>query len=125
MAIGVTDGDVRADGVVLLVHRYDARRREAVNGRQDRRRHERAVRQRQEVETVVDQIELVGPLEERRDVETFGDLRLDVVVLLPTARDHRRETSTGLRVARREEGDVDTACYETFGQQRHELLHGL
>ncbi len=83
---------------------------------------ERAVRQGQEVEAVVDEIELIGPFEDRGDVKALGHLRVDAIVLLPTVLHHRRKASTGVRVARREQGDVDAAFHQTFGEQRHEQL---
>ena len=39
--------------------------------------HEIAVGQGQEVEAVVNDVELVGPLEDRGDVQALGDLRID------------------------------------------------
>ena len=51
--------------------------------RHDRRVDEAAVGEREEVEPVVDEVELVGALEDRRDVEALGDLGLDGGVIRP------------------------------------------
>ena len=66
VAIGVADRDVVGRGVVALVDRDDPRRREPVDRRDDRRVDEAAVGEREEVEPVVDDVELVGSLEHRR-----------------------------------------------------------
>ena len=54
--------------------------------RDDRGVDEPAVRERQEVEAVVDDVEVGGVLEDRGDVQRLGDLGLDRVVLVPPAR---------------------------------------
>ena len=60
VAVRVADRDVVGDVVVGAVHRHDRIRREAVDGRHDRRRHQPAVGQRQEVELVAEHVELAG-----------------------------------------------------------------
>ncbi len=79
--VGIADRDVGGGGVVALVHRDDPRRRESVDRGHDRGVDEAAERQRKEVESVVDDVELVGALEDRRDVETLGDLGVDRIVV--------------------------------------------
>ena len=90
--------------------------------RQHRRLDEAAVGQRQEVEAVVDHVELVGPLEDVRDVEALGHLRVDVRILRVPAGDDRREPARGHRVGGREERHVDAAGDQALGQERGELL---
>ena len=67
--VGVADRDVVPALVVLLEHRQDPLRGEPVDRRHDRRLDQAAVRQRQEVEAVVDDVELAGTLEHRGDVQ--------------------------------------------------------
>ncbi len=122
MPVGVADRNVGGALVVALVDRQDPFRREPVDRRQDGRLDEPAVGQRQEVEAVVDEVELAGPLEGVRDVEALGHLRLDVRILGVRASDDGRETARGRRVGGREEGHVDAPGNEPFGQQRRELL---
>ena len=87
MAVRVADRDVVRDVVVGPVDRDDPLGREAVDGRHDRRRHQPAVGERQEVELVAQHVEPAGPLERRRVVQAF--VHLDVVaagILLVAAR---------------------------------------
>ncbi len=93
VAVSLADGDVVAALVVLLVDGHDALGREAVDGRDDRRLHQAAVGERQEVEAVVDQVELAGTLEERRDMQALPDLGVQRRVLGVSAWD------TGAEVA--------------------------
>ena len=81
VAISLADGDVVAALVVLLIDGHDALGREAVDGRDDRRLHQSAVGERQEVEAVVDQVELAGTLEERRDMQALPDLGVQRSIL--------------------------------------------
>jgi hypothetical protein len=69
-----------------------------MDGRDDGRAHQTAVGERKEVESVVDQVELVGSLEHRRDVEALGHLGVDVCVFRPARRYHRREPCRGLGI---------------------------
>src|SRR5204863_4581448 len=78
--------------------------------------------ERKEVETVVDQVELVGALEEVGDMETLAHLGLDLGVFRITAFDDGGETSRSLRIAGRKQRHVDTACDEALGEKRRELL---
>ena len=92
MPVGVADRDVGRGLVVALVRPAGSARDENPwIGRQDGRLDEPAVGQREEVEAVVDEVELVGPLEGVRDVETLDDLRLDVGILRVPASDDRGE----------------------------------
>ena len=120
--VGVADRDVVAARVVSLEHRHDALGREPVDRGHDRRLDERAVRERQEVEVVVDQVELVGPLEHRRDVQAFPDLGVEPGVLGVAGRCGADEARRSQRVSRREQGDVDPPGHEALRQQRDELL---
>ena len=90
--------------------------------RHDRRVDEAAVGEREEVEPVVDDVELVGALEHRRDVEAFGDLGLDGGVLRPATGGGAVEFGGGDRVGRGEQGDVVAGRDESLGEQRRELL---
>jgi len=67
--------------------------REAVDGGHDRCRHKGAVGQRQEIEAVVDEVELPGPFEDRRDVQALQHLGIAGLALLrpaPGVTDARR-----------------------------------
>lgn len=92
----------------------------------DRRDHgcrdEAAVGEWEEVESVVDDVELVGTLEHGGDVEAFGGLRVDGGVVGPAARSGAVEVGGGDRVGGGEQGDVVTGCDQSLGEQRRELL---
>ena len=90
VAVGVADRDVVAAPVVLLVDRHDPLGREAVDRRDHRRVDEAAVGQRQEVEAVVDEVELVGSLEDRGDVQALPDLGVEARILRLAGRGGRR-----------------------------------
>ena len=83
VSIGVADRHVRGGAVVALVDGNDPLGREPVDRRDHRCGDEIAVRERQEVEPVVDDVELAGALEHRRDVQALGDLGVDRRVLRP------------------------------------------
>ena len=121
-AIGVADRHVVTRRVVLLVHRQDARRGEAVDGRHHGRVDETAVGERQEVEVVVDQIELVGPLEHLRDVQALPDLGVQAVILGVRARAGPGEHGLRDRVGRGEQRDVHAARDQALGQERDDAL---
>ena len=89
---------------------------------QHRRIDEAAIGQRKEVEAVVDDVELVGPLEHVGDVETLTYLGLDVGVLRVAALDDGGEAARSLRIAGREQRHVDSPPDEPLGEQRCELL---
>ena len=78
MPVGVADRDVVAAIVVPLEDRDDLLRREPVDRGDDRRVDQAAVRERQEVEVVVDQVELRRTLEHRRDVQPLPHLRVQL-----------------------------------------------
>ena len=122
MAIRVADRHVSAASVVAPVHGEDRGRREAVDRRQQRRVDELAVRQRQEVEAVVNDIELGGPLEGIRDVQALADLGIDVGILRVRPRHNGGETAGRPRIAAREQRHVDSALDQALGEQRGELL---
>ena len=86
--------------------------------------HQVAVGQREEVEAVVNDVELVGPLEDRRDVQALGDLRIDTRVVGPSSGDDAAEVCGCLRIPRGEQRDVVPASHEPFGEQRGEQLPG-
>ena len=81
MPIRVADGDISDVAVVLLVDTDDVLRGEPVNGGDHRRGDQPGIGERQEVETVVDDVEFGGPLEHLRDVEALRNLRIDPRVL--------------------------------------------
>ena len=108
--------------VVLLEDRQDARRREAVDRGHDGRIDQPAVGQRQEVEVVVDQVELAGPLEDLRDVQALPDLGVERVVFGIRARARSDQRRLRDRVGRREQRDRDAASDQALGQQRHHAL---
>ena len=117
MAIRVADRHVGASSVVALVHGEDRGRREAVDCCQQRCVDELAVRQRQEVEAVVNDIELGGPFEDVRDVQAFADLGVDVGILRVRPRHNGGETAGCLRVAGREQRHVDSALNQALGEK--------
>ena len=86
MPIRVADRHVSARAVVAFVDRNDPLGREPVDRGDHRRRDEIAVGERQEVEPVVDDVELPRTLENRSDVQTFGDLGVDRRILRPAGR---------------------------------------
>ena len=73
--VGVADRDVVPPRVVLLEDRDDLLRREAVDRGDHGRVDQIAVRERQEVEAVVDHVEVSRSFEQRRDMEGLPDLR--------------------------------------------------
>ena len=76
----------------------------------DRRHHRRGdepgVGEREEVEPVVDDVELVAALEDLRDVQALGHLGIDGGVLRPARGDDRGRRGRRERVAGGEEGHV-------------------
>ena len=91
--------------------------------RQDRRVDEPAVGQRQEVEAVVDDVELVGALERVRDVEALDDLGLDARD--PPSSPRRPPKRAGRRSSSRAVAKSVTSTPsrdEPLGEQRCELL---
>src|SRR5256885_14568556 len=79
--VGIADRDVVAVAVVLLEHGNDLLRRKTMNRRHHRCVDEAAVRQWQEVETVVDHIELDGAFEGCGEVQSFPGLRIESGIL--------------------------------------------
>jgi len=84
MPVGVTDGDVPGRGVVALVHGNDPLGWEPVDGGDHWCVDEFAVGEREEVESVVDDVEVGCAFERRGDVEALGDFWLDARIVRPT-----------------------------------------
>ena len=122
IAVGIADCDVGAAIVVALVHRQDPRRREPVDRREDRRLDQAAVRQRKEVEAVVDDVELVCPLEDVRYVQALADLGLCLRILRIRSRHDRGEAARRPGVASRKQRHVDPALDQALGEERRELF---
>ncbi len=122
MPVGVADRDVVGGRVVPLVHRHDARRREPVDRRDHRCVDEAAVGEREEVEAVVDDVEVVGTLEHRGDVQALGDLRLDRGILGPPGRCRAVQRGGGDRVGGGEQRHVVPRGDQPLGEQRCELF---
>lgn len=122
MTVRVTDRHVGATSVVALVHGNDALGGESVDRGHHRRVDQTAVGERQEVESVVDDVEIIGPLEHRGDVQALGDLGIDRFVLGPTTRRRRYQFGGGDRVCGGEQGDVMPGGDQTLGEQRGELF---
>ena len=80
--------------------------------------------EREEVEAVVDDVELVAALEDGGDVQALRHLGVDGGVLRPACRHDRLQARGGDRVAGREQGDVMSSGDEALGQQRGEQLPG-
>jgi hypothetical protein len=91
-----------------------------VDGCHDRGVDEAAVGEREEVEAVVDDVELVGVLEDVGDVRALGRLGVDVVVLGPAVSAGAAECRGCLRVAGGEQRDVVAGCDESVGEKRCE-----
>ena len=81
VSIGVAYRHVRGGAVVALVDRNDSIGREPVDRGDYRCGDEIAVREWQEVEPVVDDVELASALEHGRDVQALCDLGVDRRVL--------------------------------------------
>ena len=122
VSIGVADRHVRGGAVVALVDGNDPVGREPVDRGDHRRRDEIAVRERQEVEPVVDDVELASALEHGRDVQALCDLGVDRLVLRPARRRGRVQPGRGDRVCSGEQRDVMTGGHQPLGEQRRELL---
>ena len=119
MTIGVADRDVCGRPVVALIDGEDPLRAEAVDRRDERDTRQPAVREREEVVVVVDEVDVQrgGALVGIRDVQALPDFRIERRVLVERARRDALQTSGGDRVRRREERDVDASLHEPFGEQ--------
>ena len=93
-----------------------------MDGGHDRRVDEAAVGQRQEIEAVVNDVEVVRVFEHVGDVHALGDLGIDIVVFGPPGGDGRSKLRGGQRVGRGEEGHLVTERDETFGEGRGKKL---
>jgi hypothetical protein len=122
VSIGVTDRHVRSCAVVALVDGKDPVGREPVDRGDYRCGDEIAVRQWQEVEPVVDDVELASALEHGGDVQALRDLRIDRRVLRPAKRRGCVQAGRGDRVCSGEQRDVMTGGHQPLGEQRGELL---
>ena len=122
MAVGSADRDVVAARVVLLEHGNDLLGRKAVDRRHDRCVDQAAVRQRQEVETIVDHVELACAFEHRRDVQSLPGLRIQRRILRVAGRCRADEASSRNGIGSREQGDVDSSPDQPFRQQGGELF---
>src|SRR5581483_5746151 len=122
--VRVADRDLVDALVVLLEDRNDPLRREAVDGRDDGRVDKAAVGQRQKVEAVVDHVELVGALEDGRDVQSLPGLRVQFGIFRVPGRRSPDESCARDRISRGEQRHVDTSLDETLRQERRELLPG-
>ena len=122
VSIGVADRHVRACAVVALVDGNDPLGREPVDRGDHRCGDEIAVRERQEVEPVVNDVELAGTLEHRGDVQALGDLGVDRRVLRPATRRGGVQGGRGDRVCGGEQRDVMARSHQPLGEQRGELL---
>jgi hypothetical protein len=67
-----------------------------VDGGEHRGGHQSGISQWEEVEAVVNEVELGGPLEHLGDVQAFGDLGFGVGILRVSVWDHRHETGSCL-----------------------------
>jgi hypothetical protein len=76
-----------------------------------------AVRERQEVEPVVDDVELVSAFEHRRDVQALCDLGVDCRVLRPAKRRGCVQTGRGHRICGGEQRDVMAGRHQPLGEQ--------
>ena len=97
--VGVADRHVVRDVVVGAVDGEDAVGREPVDRRDHGSRREPTEDQRQEVELVADDVELVRALEHRGDVQRLEDLGVDRRVLLVPRGRHGVQTRGGLESA--------------------------
>ncbi len=122
MPVGVADRDVVAAVVVSLEDRDDLLRREPVDRGDDRRLDQAAVRERQEVEVVVDQVELRCALEHRGDVQALPHLGVELRVLRVPGGDRADQRRGRQRVGGGEQRDVHAARDQPFRQERDELL---
>jgi hypothetical protein len=95
-----------------------------VDRRDERGGDETAVRQWEEVEAVVDDVELGGVFEKVGDVRALGDLRVDAVVLGPSPCARAAERGGRLGIGGGEQGDVVAGGDQAIGEERGEQLPG-
>ena len=88
--------------------------------RHDGRIDKAAVREGQEVEAVVNDVELGRVLEHLGDVGAFRHFGIDVFVLRPPARGRRVERRRGQRVGGSEERHLMAEVHEAVSEQRGE-----
>ena len=100
MAIRVTDRHIDGGRVVPLVDGHDLLGGESVDGGHDGGVDQAAVREGQEVEAVVNDVEFLGAFVHIGDVDALGDLRIDRLVLRPPGRCSRSEVRRGEGVSR-------------------------
>ena len=123
IAVGIGDRTVEAAARTGIVRRENLRRREAVNRRQQRRRvGGQGVGQRFPVEIVVQQVELAGAFEERGDMQRGEDLAVERGVFVEPDGDDRSELPFEVRVAGREERDVEPAPAHAVGEVEGDLF---
>jgi hypothetical protein len=122
--IGVADRHVGHPIGVLDIHGERHVRAEAVDGGDHRGVHQSGVGEGKEIEAVVDEVELIGPLEQRGDVERLPHLGIHTGGLrVPTGR-HGRQPGRRDRIGGGEQRDIDSPGHQALGQQRHEQLPG-
>ncbi len=90
--------------------------------RDDGGRDQPAVGERQEVESVVDDVELRRPFEDLGDVEALGHLRIEGRVLRPPVRHHGTQAGRGQRITGGEQRDVVPARHQSLRQEGGEEL---
>jgi hypothetical protein len=85
-----------------------------------------AVRQREKVEVVVQDVKRAGRglLESSAYVQTLGDLGVERRVFGIAARCHGHKASTGRRVVRSEQGHVNPSRHEPLGEDGTDPLPG-
>src|SRR6185312_15599467 len=122
MAIGIADRDIMDAILVCLEGGQDAFRGEAVDRRHHRRLHQPGECERHEIGLVVNEVELTDALEYMGDVEHLPYLGVDSGVLGIGRWADAGQSARRPAILRGEQGDVDAARHQRFGQQaRHQL----
>ena len=71
----------------------------------------------QEVEAVVNDVEFRCPLEDLRNMEALGDLRIESGIFGPTSRDHAAQGGGRLRITRGEQRHLVAPGHQPLGQE--------
>ncbi len=114
--VGIADRHVVNPIRVLQVDGQRGVGGEPVDGGEDRRVNEPGVREWEEVETVVDDVEFGGAFEHGRDMQRLPCLGVEGRVLGVAGGSHTHQPCRGYRIGGRKQRDVDPAVDEALRQ---------